>query len=290
MKEALKTAWTYIHRSPYQSLAASITMFLTFFLASLMILVAVGSQVVLHYFETRPQVTAFFKESITAESSVDGLKEKLQQTGKVKEMKIVSKEEALSINREQNKNDPLLLEMVTANILPASLEVATTDLSYLGEVADIMRKDSGVEEVIFQEDVVQNLKVWTQAIREIGIALVGCLGLVSILIVLIIIGLKIAAKKEEIDILRLIGASSGYVKLPFLLEGIFYGLVGAVSAWVAVYLVLLYSTPLLLQFLSGIPILPIPILLMLKLLAAEVLSGILIGILGSTLALKRYLR
>lgn len=289
MKKHLQTTWTHIRRSPYQALAAVAIMMLTFFVASVFILIAAGSQSILRYFETRPQVTAFFKDEVKMDQ-VENLQAKLATTGKVKKMKYVSKEEALAIYREQNKDDPLLLEMVTANILPASLEVSTVDIAYLGEVAEILRQEPGVEEVIFQEEVVEALKTWTGNIRKIGGSLVGFLGVVSFLIILVIIGMRVAARREEIEILQLIGARSWYIRAPFIFEGIFYGVIGAVLAWGICYLLLLYATPFLVNFLSGIPILPVPIIFMLGLLGGEILIGILIGILGSFIAVRRYLR
>lgn len=289
MKHHLKTAWTHIRRSPYQALAAIGIMVLTFFLATIVALIISGSQKLLTFFETRPQVTAFLKDEVKA-GEVDKLKEKLNQTGRVKEIKYVSKEEALIIYKEQNKADPLLLEMVTANILPASLEISTADLAHLSEIAQLLRQEPGVEEVIFQEDVVKSLKTWTDNIRKIGLVLVSFLGLISFLIVLIIIGMKVALRKEEVGTLRLIGATGSYIRIPFILEGIFYGGVGAFLGWGIAFLLLLYSTPLLLQFLAGIPLLPVPLIFVFALLGIEILAGILIGSLGSILAVKKYLK
>jgi len=289
MKQHWRTCWTHMRRSPYQALAATLIMFLTFFLATVFVLTAGGFQVVLRYFETRPQVTAFLKDETTLEQ-VDTIKARLAQTGKVKEIKYISKEEALAIYREQNKNDPLLLEMVTANILPASLEVATKEISFLPEVAQILKSESGVEEVIFQEDVVRSLHNWTSTLRKIGMGLIGALGLVSLLIILVIIGMKITLRKEEIEILQLIGASPWYIRAPFIFEGMFYGVIGAILAWGTGYLLLLYTTPFLVKFLSGIPILPVPIPFMLAVLGIEILAGIVIGSLGSLLAVRRYLK
>jgi cell division transport system permease protein len=289
MDDHLKTAWTHIRRSPYQALAAIGIMVLTFFVASVFILLTAGSGSILRYFETRPQVTAFFKDEVTL-AEVEELKTNLLATGKVEEVQYVSKEEALTIYREQNKDDPLLLEMVTANILPASLEVATKDLTYLGEIAGLLQKEPGVEEVIFQEEVVEALRNWTTNIRTIGIALIVSLGLISFLIILVIIGMKVALRRSEVEILQLIGASASYIHTPFVLEGIFYGLVGAFVGWGVSYLLLLYATPFLVNFLAGIPILPVSFFLMLGLLGAEILLGVLIGILGSLIAVKRYLR
>jgi len=289
MKEHLKTTWTHIRRSPYQTSAAVGIMSLTFFLSTLIILVAAGSQALLRYFETRPQVTAFFKDEVKIDQ-IEKLKEKLNQTGKIKSLKYVSKEEALEIYKEQNKFDPLLLEMVTANILPASLEVSTTDIAYLGEIAQVLRQEPGVEEVVFQEDVVKALKNWTDTIRKIGLALIGFLGGVSFLVVLVIIGMKVALRKQEVEVLQLIGATNWFIRAPFVFEGIFYGVVGAILGWGAGILLLMYSTPFLVDFLSGIPILPVPLIFILVILGGEILVGVIIGTLGSLLAVKKYLK
>jgi cell division transport system permease protein len=289
MKPLLRITWTHIRRSPYQSLAAVTIMTLTFFIISIFTLLGAGSQVVLNYFETRPQVTAFFKDEITG-SQVDSLKAKLMETGKVKEMKYVSKEEALAIYREQNKNDPLLLEMVTANILPASLEVSTTNIAYLGEVAEILRQEPNVEEVIFQEDIVKALHSWTTNIRLIGLGLALAFSFAALITILVIISMKVALRREEVEIMGLIGASRGFIRAPFLFEGLFYGAVGVIIAWLVSFLLLLYATPFLVKFLAGIPILPAPPLFLLGLLAGELLLGAAIGTLGSFLAVRRYLK
>lgn len=285
-----KTTWQHLRRSPYQALVAVLTITLTFYLASLFVLLAGASQAILNYFETRPQVTAFLKDEVKI-SQVEALKDKLQATGKVSEIKYVSKEEALAIYREQNKDDPALLEMVTANILPASLEVSAKNISYLKEIAGILTEESGVEEVIFQEDIVSSLQGWTQNIRKAGIELVGSLAVISFLMISVITGMKVVLRKEEIEILQLIGASPWYIRLPFLFEGIFYGTIGAVLGWGLAYLRILYLAPTLVEFLKETPVPPVPSpITMLSLLGGEVTLGVFIGVMGSFLALTRYLK
>ena len=289
MKQHLQTAWNHIRRSPYQSLVALGVMFLAFFLSSVVILVASGSQEILSYFETRPQVTAFFEDEVSPDQ-VELLKGTLLQTGKVKEVRYVSKEEALVIYQEQNRDDPLLLEMVTANILPASLEVSTTEIAYLDEVAQVLANEPGVEEVIFQEEVVDTLKTWTLRLRQIGLALVIFLGLVSFSVILVIIGMKVALRKTEFEILRLLGATNWYIRSPFILEGIFYGTLGALLGGGLAFVLLLYATPVLIEFLAGVPLFPLPWLFVVAFLGVQILAGVLIGALGSLLAVVRYLK
>src|SRR3989344_8394570 len=142
-----------IRRTPYQALAASMIMFLTFLTLQLFLVIALGSQQILQYYESKPQVIAFFKDS-TTQNDIDAIKRALSETGRVKELTFVSKDDALQIYRDFNSGDPILLELVTASMLPASLEVSTNslvDLSYIGE---ILGKEPVVQEVAFPKDLV----------------------------------------------------------------------------------------------------------------------------------------
>lgn len=287
-----------MRRSPYQSLAAILTMFLTMLLTGLFFLATAGSSLILQYFESKPQITVFFTNKAT-QADVDALKKTLEETGKVKPLKFVSKEDALAIYREQNKKDPLLLEMVTADILPASLEVSTTDPNYLTQLEPVIKQAQGVEEVVFQKDVVDTLLRWTNAIRMVGGVLVGLLAFDSILIVMTVIGMKIALKKEEIEILTLVGASPWYIRLPFILEGGLYGAIGAFVSWVIISGLVVWLRPMVLGFLGIIPFIqslladPLSSIFILSLLGFLGLLGaigFLLGALGSLVALGRYLK
>lgn len=278
-----------MRRSPYQSLIAAIVMAMAFFISTVFILVAGGSHFALRYFETRPQVTAFFKEEVPKDQ-LDALINKLSQEAKIKETKYTSKEEALKIYREQNKGDPLLLEMVTANILPSSLDVATDEVASLAQIAKVLQTDPLVEEVVFQQDVVKSLENWARILRVGGGVLVCCLMLVAFLTDIAVIGMKASSKRKEVGILSLVGASPSEIKMPFVLEGSFYGIIGAVIGWGFCYILLLYVTPFLKSFLGNISLLPAPFLFMLAILGGEVFLGTIFGAVGSLLAIKKYLK
>lgn len=283
-------ALTHIRRSPYQALAATSIMTLTFFVAGLLFLLGIGSSLLLKYFESRPQITAFLSDS-KKETDINALKAKLEGTGKVASIRYISKEEALQIYEEQNKNDPILLEMVTSDILPASLEVSAKDAKELSPLADLLKGEEGVEDVVYQKDVVDSLISWTNAVRTIGIILFIFLTLVSLLIILTVTGIRIALRKEEIEILKLVGASNWYIRSPFLLEGMIYGMLGSIISWIIIYVLLLYSTPFLSSLFSGLPIqLPPGIIFMLIFFIGLITSGGFLGVIGSYLAVKRYLK
>lgn len=280
--------WQHVRRSPYQALAAVLIMMLTFLAVSVFAILIIGSTKVISYFESKPQVTAFFKDD-AKQDQIDALKNDVSATGKVASMKFISKQQALEIYRQQNKNDPILLELVTADILPSSLEISAVNVTDLNDLSTYLKNNSAVSEVVYQKDVVNTLTQWTNTIRIIGAVLIVLLSIVSIFIMATIVGIKISHKKDEIEIMRLIGATKWYISMPFVLEGVFYGVVGAVVGWFIASASLFAATPYLEEFLKGIPVLPAPWYFYLGLLAAEVILALLLGVFSSLLAVSRYI-
>lgn len=287
----LKTCWLQIRRSPYQTLAASMIMTLTFLAISCFLLISLCSLKILHYFEKAPQAIAFFEAGKDLEEAkIAQIRSDLEATGKLDTFRYVSTFEAEKIYKEKNKDDPLLLELVDYKILPPSIEVSAKRAEDLLELKGILEKMEGVEDIAFFEDVVRSLSRWIKNIRLVGVVLISYLLLQSVLVVIVVIGMKILTRRQEIGIMRLIGASPWFIRWPFILEGIFYGLFGAFFGWLFSYLVLLYSTPLLVSWFQDIELLPIPPLLMFILLGVQVVAGVLVGAFASFLAVWRFLR
>ena len=289
LSRLIKTTFQRISRNPYHSVGAVFVMFLTFFVGGLFILLSIGSNVVLNYFESRPQIDAFLKDEST-QKEIDALEKKLTDTGLVSEVKFISKDEALEIYKERNKDDPLLLEFVSSDILPASFQISSKKIEDLDQIADIVAVEGIVENVVYQRDLVQTLSSWTRAIRNTGIVVVVFLIATSLLITLIVISLNISLHKEEIETMRLVGATEFYVRMPFILEGIFYGLMAAVLATIFIWLLLFWITPFLEEFLTNIPVLPLEPSSYLYLFLAEAIAGITIGTFGSYIATRKYLK
>lgn len=290
--KATKTALTHIRRSPYQSMAAVFIMMLTFLSISVFAFIIFGSSAVINYFESRPQVTAFFKDG-TTQQNIDDLKNQLDQTEMVSSTKYISQDQALQIYKQQIKNEKdasLLLDLVSADILPASLEISTIKIEDLGPISQILQRSPYVSDVVYEQDVVSKLESWSNAVRIIGVLLVIVLTVVSIFIMMTVIGFKVSQKREEIEIMKLLSATNWYIRWPFILEGIMYGAVGTFIGWIVASVGLLYFTPYLESFLHDIPILPISPLFLIGLLVAELVIAVLLGILASSLAVRRYLK
>ncbi len=280
-----------MRRSPFQVLAAVMTTTLTLLVISVFTLISFGSIRILKYFESAPQVIAFFKPGEDlGDNQIANIKAQLNTTGKLNEFRYVSTREAEAIYKEKNKDNPLLLELVDYNILPASIEISARELNDLVELKNILQTQEGVDDVVFYEDIVASLETWIKSVKGLGVAIIGYLTLESILVVLVIIAMQIAAKREEIEIQRLLGAKSWFIKRPFVISGIVYGLIGSFVAWFLSYLLLLYSTPFLVNWLNDIPLLPVPFWFMMALLALELLFGSLIGAISGLIATHRFLK
>ena len=285
-----KIVWHHLRRSPFQSLAAVLTMWLNFLAAAILVVLVFGFSSLLTYFEGRPEVTAFLKDG-TAEREVQELRGQVTELEGVKEVRFVSKEKALEIYREQNEDNPLLLEMVTADILPASLEISAVNPNYLAEIAAFLKqKTELVEEVVFQKDVVERLSFWARVIRNGGIVMVAFLSLVSLIIIMVIIGMKIAAHRNEIGILRSLGATNFYIQAPFLLEGMFYGFLGSLLGVLLVGGAVFYWRGQISGFFAPIPVIPQEIKPILFCVFGELAAGVFLGLSAAWLATRRYLR
>lgn len=282
-------ALTNIRRTPYQALAAIMVLTTTFFITALIAMVMAGLYQALVYFESRPQILVFFRTDAQS-TQIDALKTELEDIPEVTDLEYIAQEDALKIYRELNQNDPLLLELVTADILPASLEVSTSSLESLEPVAQIASKAEGVDEVVLRTDLVDLLDKWLTGIKYAGVVFVGILLVTSVLIVVVVVGMKISGRNYEIKVLRLIGASRWYIQGPFLFEGAVYGIVSSILGFVLALTALLYATPSILQFAGEVPLLPQGSASLALILGVVSSLGLIVGTIGSFIAGKRFLQ
>ena len=298
----LKTAFDYIRRTPFQALSAIFVLTITFFVATILSVLVYSSGKIIRHFETRPQVIAFLKDEATPETIV-ALQGRLGGDSRVKDVKYVSKEEALAIYKEATSDNPLLSELVSPSIFPASLEFSLVDLSFAEIVIGEMRAEAIVDQVGFTAnlgsetalgDVVSKLRTITFYLRVGGGVLVGVLAATSFLILVVIIGMRMASRRGEVEILDLIGATPGFIRSPIIIEALIYALVGVLAGWLLTLISVLYLTPSVVNYFGEIPVLPKDTLAFLALfgiiLAGEIIVGVTLALLGSMLAVSRVRR
>ncbi|MEI8067696.1 MAG: permease-like cell division protein FtsX [Candidatus Shapirobacteria bacterium] len=286
----LKTTWHHIRRSPFQSMVAIIAMIACFFAISFYAIISDGLSTVIKYFETKPEVTIFLKDGLDT-NAIQTIQKDLASYPNVKETKYISKEKALSIYKEQNKDNPMLTEMVTASILPASFEIIVSDPKVLEQIyQNYSSKTNIVDEVIYQKDVIKSLLEWTEIIKRIGISIALIIGSISFLTVFTIIGMKVTNRKEEIRISRLLGASAFYVKKPFLLEGMIYGVTGALVGSLLSFIIITILRSKINSFFDPIIFITNKPSFYLLVLSSEILLGLILGFVASWIGARRYIK
>lgn len=283
------TTWKNIRRSPYQALSASLALFLTFFAISVFIIGVVSLDRITRYYESIPQVSAFFKETASQEE-IDQLISEMNSKPEVEEVTFVSKKEAVEIYLGKFENDPIMTALVNEDTLPASIDVSTVSIDNLEPVAATLTRSPIVDKVEFLKDAIGPLRTFTQGVRTAGIIVVTFLVLLSITINALIISFKISQKKQEIEIMRLLSATKWYIRWPFLFEGIFYCFIGTILGWLLASVLFVYFTPQLEVFFNNIPVFPLPLVFLLALLGAELILAVILGSVSSFLAVLRYLK
>jgi len=294
-----KTALGYVRRSPFQALAATFVLTLTFFVATLVSVLGYSSSMLLKYFETRPQVITFLKDNVPVDQ-IAALQHKLEADSRVREVKYVSKEEALSIYKNATSDNPLLGQLVSPSIFPASLEFSVKDLSFAQDIIDEVKAEKVVDSVGFTaalggesslKDVVSRLRTVTTYVRIGGGVFVGMLALTSFVVLLIIISMRMVVRREEVEILNLIGATPGFIRSPIVIEALFYALFGAFLGWMLAFIGILYLSPSAVSYFGEIPVLPRDTLSLFELfgiiLGVELVAGIILAVGGSLFAVAR---
>ncbi|OGM04831.1 hypothetical protein A2715_04365 [Candidatus Woesebacteria bacterium RIFCSPHIGHO2_01_FULL_39_32] len=291
-----------MRRAPFQALSAIFVLSITFFVITVLSALVYASGETLKYFETRPQVIAFLKDTATTEQ-ISQLQTRLQQDSRINDVSFITKEEALEIYKEATADNPLLSELVSPSIFPASLEFSLTDLAFAEDVIQEVKQEEIVDQIGFTaslggentlSDVVSRLRTITFYIRLGGGAFAFLLASTSFLVLIVIIGMRMTTRRGEIEILDLIGATPGFIRSPIILEAIMYALTGVFVGWLLAFLLVLYSTPTIVGYFGEIPVLPRDTLQLFTLfgimLGGELLTGFFLALSGSALAVSRVKR
>lgn len=284
----------YLQREKLMSVSNFLLMGITFLLLGLFIDVVVISQTALRYLEDQAQITIFFKDDF-GEDKILPLKANIEKDTRVASVTYVSKEEALRIFKEINKNEPVLLESISASILPASLEVKAKNIGNLEKLTNDYKSIDGVEEVRFYKDVVSRFASTSRAVYIVGFILVFSFFLISYSVIISTLRTSINARGKELEVMKLVGASDSYVRDPFMYEGVFFSMVSAAAASVVIILLGvgidrwgIFSKGLSIGFIPGFFINPIIFDAVLAFIL--LLSGFLLGYFGSKTAIKKYLK
>ena len=282
------------------TLGSIITIFLSLLIIGVFLMAGVVVGNVVSSVEDEVSITAYLADQ-ASEAEVVSQETYIKDLEGVSTVEYTSKEQALSNFKESmNSNPDIIEQMGDDNPLPASLSVQLSEPERVAEVAQQIQEsetfssicdnpDDPGESLKYGQKTVEKLFSVTSSIRNIGIALIVLLIFIALVFINNTIRLAILSRRKEIGIMRLVGASNGFIRGPFLMEAILHALIGSVLAIAVVELLRRFALPQLSSTLAWLP-LSVSGWTMLGIYAALVAAGLVIALLGSAFAMRRYLK
>ena len=239
--------------------------------------------------EAKVEVSVFLLDSIT-DGEREALVNQLSQMDEVQDVTYVSKDQAYEEFKEEWADQPEFYENLPADALPASLRVKLTDARFSEGIATLVNGAPGVDEARFGGDIIRRLLKVNSLLRTITLVMSIVLMIASAALIANSIRVAIYARRDEIGIMKLVGATNWFIRVPFMMEGVFAALVGALIAGGIVLLAnaLLFSRMgRALPFLASVFAFSSGEIATVLLVLAGVGAGV--GLVGSSMALRRFL-
>ncbi|MBM3707845.1 MAG: ABC transporter permease [Actinobacteria bacterium] len=290
--------FTGMRRNFLMFFTAITTVAITLFIVGFFLIVIYDIQGILTSIKSQVEVAVYLKDNITDELKTY-LENEIKGWDEVAEITFVSKEQALEKFRKENEGSEILKE-IQGNPLPASFELELKSPEKVEQIAlRFLDKDGnfieGVDEVIYGQNYVQKLFQITAITGSIAFLIIIMLLLATVVLIFNTIRLSIHARRKEIEVMKLVGATNWFVRIPFIFEGFFEGFIGSIISVILLYFMANY---LLIRgekaIVDTMHIKELAILgsnnVIIYIYAGLIILGGLIGIFSSSFALKRYIR
>src|SRR4051812_25142717 len=226
---SLRRAFQGLWRNRVMTIAAVVTMVLMLLLLSSLLIVVSGMEAGLTYIESKVEIRAELATGLT-QDRVDQLMRQLQAMPEVSSVDFISKDQALAEFKEQQaaNHQTDLSQYVGFNPFPDQLSVKLVDPKEFADVVTALNAAPGlVTRIIQQQTNVDRLIGVTGVLRVVGLGVLALVGVTVLLIIVNTIRMALMSRSDEIEIMRLVGASDAFIRWPFIFEGVLVGLIGA---------------------------------------------------------------
>lgn len=299
---SFREAGSHFRRNWSTALGAVVTIFLSLFIIGLFVLGSALIENMVGSVENRVTIQAFLSDDAD-QSAVQAFQKQIQGWNNVESVTYKSKDQALEEYRTtmsyRNASDAVAA-LDGQNPIPASLVIKLTDPKDVQDVAQRIasssdfaviadNKDNPSGDVQYGRETVERLFSVTSYIRVGAIALVGLLIFVAFVFINNTIRLAINARRREIAIMRLVGASNSFIRGPFLMEGVLEAVIGALLAIVVLVVGTHMLLPVIAQSMTFLTF-AIPSYVIWAMSGLLLLLGLLLGLFGSAIAMGRYLK
>ena len=278
-----------LKRNNWMSFASIGTVAVSLFVLGVFLVLVLNMNRLASSLESQVQISVYFQEDAKRDVR-DRVEEEILGMQGIESVKYVGKEEAMGRLKERLGDQSYLLDALgEKNPLPESLEVTVKLPEMVPTAAEAIAAMDGVEEAKYGQDVVEHLFDITRLMRIFGLVLMVLLAGATLFIISNTIRLTVFARRKEIAIMKYVGATDWFIRWPFLLEGMVLGLIGGILAALALRSFYAAMAAKVYSTLAFFPLMPqYPFMNYVS--AVIVVSGMVIGTVGSTISLKRFLQ
>jgi len=276
-----------LKRNLFMTIAAISTVAVSLFLLGGVIVLGHIVNNVVGKWEGKVEVNVFLRDDISPTQQVD-LQASIKGMPEVQDVYYDSKQQAYDEYKQMFAGSPTLIQNVDPNALPASFRVKLHDPNKVDSVRSQIIGRAGVDSVTFGGDAVKKLLRINALLRTISLVMTILLLTAATVLIANTIRLAIYARRREIGVMKLVGATNWFIRVPFIFEGVVEAVAGAMVAAGVIWLAKMLWLDRLSSFLAFLPI-GITAATVAKMFLVLVIVGISVGALGSTLALRRFL-
>lgn len=284
-----KQAWISISRNKVMSLATVMNITVSLFIVGVFSLLVLNANYFAQSIQQSVEIAVFMDLDASREQALD-VQEVIDSVAGVSSSKLVPKEEGIEqLNQQFGKDHDLLQALGGENPLPDYLVVRVASPTYLDYVTGKIAALDGVKKAQYGQDVMDRVFKLTQYIQWIGLVIMIILCLLAIFLIFITIKLTVFNRQKEIKVMKYVGSSDGFIRAPFVIKGGLLGFVGAFLADVSLFFAYYMVSDSIQSSLSFVSPLEDPII-MVQVLGGILLTGTLIGLFGSNLSIRKYLK
>ena len=284
LREVLKS----IKRNFWLSLASVLTVMVSLVILGASAFFLINAENMAKDFESQLQIAVFAQDTLS-QAEVQGLQQQIEGLNGISSIELVPKEQALKDFSQSMGSNSLVSDLGGTNPFPDKFTVQVTDPQQVKAIADQIQGIKGVDKVRYGQGVVDKLLSFTRWLRWIGIGVVLAFASASLVLISLNIKMNVFSRRREIQIMKLVGASNGFIRWPFLIEGMFLGLIGGLFAislvgfgyqWIAGYVH---------SMLTFLPVVQDAHLIS-QVLGLLLLVGMALGATGSAISLRKFLK
>jgi cell division transport system permease protein len=282
----VREATTNLRRNKLMTMAAALTAAVSLLLLGGVLTLGDVVSSFTRQLENAVEVQVFLKDGITEAQKTD-IRSTLDGLSVVKKVRYISKDEAYKEFKSMYRDQPALYENVGPDVLPASFDVQLTDPKRIDLIRSNLGKNPAVDQIVDEHATVKKIVQISSFLRGFSVLMVIVLMGAAVLLISNATQLAIYARRREIEIMKLVGATNWFVRLPFMLEGVAAGVAGAIIA----ILLLALGKTLARSFVSHIALVPTVALhgVAIGQWIVLIVVGIVVGAAGAAVAMRRFL-